>query len=323
MAPHLNRLLLVPILSASLAGCAIHPLPQDVTGYDTYEIVAKIRCEAREAVQDKAIALMGASTDARMNELARELAVDRSKFKKFSSLPLSPAVKFFADKYAKTAIAYEFTFDITEDNADTGQIDFLSAVTHGAVKVGVNASDERSRQNVRHFQVSDTFGKLVGAEIFCPQSGKGPNWVYPIAGRINIAEPIKQFIDLNEFQNLATLKDGKVPTLTDQLTFQTTLSGSVNPQLTLSPAQHGVLDASLNTSAKRIDKHMVILGFSLPASTLSSAPFVSTSPVVTPFGLLGIPAGAAKSPAELNALAAIQEAKLTQFLQRGNLFVSP
>lgn len=319
------RRFLVPALGALLtpvlAGCAIHPLPDDVTGYDTYEIVAKIRCEAKEAVQNKAIALLTGSTDPRMNELAKTLAADRSKFKSFEALPLSSAVKFFVDKYSKTAIAYEFTFDITEDNAESGQIDFLAAVTHGAVKVGVNATDDRSRQNVRHFQVSDTFGKLVGAEIFCPESGKGPNWVYPIAGRINIAEPIKQFIDLNEFQNLAVLKSDKVPTLTDQLTFQTTLGGSVNPQLTLSPAQHGVADASLTASAKRIDKHLVILGFSLPPTKLKSAPFVSTSPIIGPFGLAGTQSFAQKSAAELNALAAIQDSKLTQFLERGNVLI--
>jgi hypothetical protein len=37
-------------LSLSLAACAIHPLPEDVAGLTTAQIVHRIRCEAREAV---------------------------------------------------------------------------------------------------------------------------------------------------------------------------------------------------------------------------------------------------------------------------------
>ena len=38
-----------------LAGCAIHPLPDDVTGVSTYNIVRQIRCEARQAVFEYAV----------------------------------------------------------------------------------------------------------------------------------------------------------------------------------------------------------------------------------------------------------------------------
>jgi len=45
---------LCPIIVASLAliGCAIHPLPEDVSRKATYDIVDKIRCEAKAAVED-------------------------------------------------------------------------------------------------------------------------------------------------------------------------------------------------------------------------------------------------------------------------------
>src|SRR5882762_10301439 len=42
-------------LSFFSAGCAIHPLPQDVTGVDTYHIVRQIRCEARETIRQEVI----------------------------------------------------------------------------------------------------------------------------------------------------------------------------------------------------------------------------------------------------------------------------
>jgi hypothetical protein len=44
------RSVIVSSLAALLGGCAIHPLPENVTGIDTPDIVRQIRCESREAV---------------------------------------------------------------------------------------------------------------------------------------------------------------------------------------------------------------------------------------------------------------------------------
>ena len=49
------------LAGATLSGCAIHPLPEDVTGLDTYAIVMQIRCEAREAIAHEAIAYLSYS----------------------------------------------------------------------------------------------------------------------------------------------------------------------------------------------------------------------------------------------------------------------
>src|SRR5258708_5133630 len=38
------------VLSPLLIGCSIHPLPDDVSRKSTYDIVEKIRCEAKAAV---------------------------------------------------------------------------------------------------------------------------------------------------------------------------------------------------------------------------------------------------------------------------------
>ena len=45
------------VLSCWLGGCAIHPLPENVTGVKTAGIVHRIRCEARSAVLDAKEAL--------------------------------------------------------------------------------------------------------------------------------------------------------------------------------------------------------------------------------------------------------------------------
>ena len=39
-------------LAALAAGCSIHPLPDDVSRKSTYDIVDKIRCEAKAAVEE-------------------------------------------------------------------------------------------------------------------------------------------------------------------------------------------------------------------------------------------------------------------------------
>src|SRR5260370_40103251 len=50
--------LIFPLLSMALAGCAIHPVQKDETGFRTVDIVDRIRCERRLAIQDKAIAML-------------------------------------------------------------------------------------------------------------------------------------------------------------------------------------------------------------------------------------------------------------------------
>ena len=54
-----------------LAGCAIHPLPEDVTGVDTYTIVRQIRCETRQAVIDFALRWLGSESEDRVDPASR------------------------------------------------------------------------------------------------------------------------------------------------------------------------------------------------------------------------------------------------------------
>ncbi|UFW45792.1 MULTISPECIES: hypothetical protein [Bradyrhizobium] len=45
------RIFAACLAAALLLGCSIHPVPEDVTGVNTYHIVRQIRCEAREAIK--------------------------------------------------------------------------------------------------------------------------------------------------------------------------------------------------------------------------------------------------------------------------------
>ena len=55
----------LPLLSLIVSGCSIHPVQQDVTGVKPKDLVNFIRCEARLAIQDKAIEMLRGETSAR------------------------------------------------------------------------------------------------------------------------------------------------------------------------------------------------------------------------------------------------------------------
>ena len=55
MSRHLYRFFALAFSCGFISsGCAIHPLPENVTGVSTTHIVHRIRCEARDAVLDAA-----------------------------------------------------------------------------------------------------------------------------------------------------------------------------------------------------------------------------------------------------------------------------
>src|SRR5207245_498201 len=90
------------------------------------------------------------------------------------------------------------------------------------------------------------------------------NYIYPITGRIGVKRMVQDFIELTLFGSLggpASNTKGP-PTLVDQLSFTTELSGSINPTVTFTPVGIGlhVADASLNASVDRKDLHKVTVG---------------------------------------------------------------
>lgn len=259
----------------SLAGCAIHPLPENYTELDTNHIVFYIRCQARDAINQSAGAYLVKAPDDYTSKFGQSL-LDRHKT--LSEIDQSKAnlnAIFFIKKYLPAAIAYDFTFDMTEENDVSAGADFLNTFTRGTFSLGISAADNRKRQTTRNFRISDTFAELTGKTTYCGQPRTEPNWSYPITGNIGLEEVVKTFINLNEHENLAG-KDDKdtAPVLSDTLDFQTTLSGTAAPKVTLTPLGRGVTrlsDASLGGSASRKDDHKVIVALSLaPKKSVST-----------------------------------------------------
>lgn len=333
-----GRIFLALLISGASAGCSLHPVQQEVTGIKTPDLVQYIRCETRLAIQDKAIELLV--------EESRELSIPPS--------PLLPELtarrggtwdpgirarmnareRVIYDRYIKTGIAYDFTFDITESNTGAGLADPIKLFANGTAGVTLSAGGIFNRENSRHFVVSETAQSLlesstVGlvpedhpprkAEAVCPTDYRTSNFVYPISGNIGMYELISTFFDLNELKKLTADKStSKV--FADQLTFTTTISGGVTPHVLVAPLGNrwGLsAPATLAASGQRVDKHGLIIGLSLDETKGSAGQSVAAAAVVPGrYGRSALQKGGVLAPTEQSALDAVSQARLDAYLDR-------
>jgi hypothetical protein len=257
--------------------CSIRPLPQDATGLTTYQIVSHIRCEARDAVRSYALAAIRADP-----AVAADLQSGAFDFENFDIKRLRGHAAEVVDKYRSSAIAYDFTFDITETNELTAGADFLRTLDRGPFKLGIGAGNERERQNIRNFRIADTFENLATkvGDDYCTNPGKQKNWLYPITGTIGLAELVGTFLDLNQSGNLAPGEKVSVPVIADTIEFTTKFSGNANPSVELAAVGRDfqLVKANIGTKATRQDIHKVVIAMSLqppPAKGKATTPAAS------------------------------------------------
>jgi hypothetical protein len=316
-------------IAALSGGCSIHPVQQQVTGLPTPELVRYIRCETRLAIQDKAIALLrqeiaeATRTDpvAVTSPTIQYLELHRGDIWPASlRSQMNAHERFVYDKYIITGIAYDFTFDITEDNMGAGLADPIRLITNGTYGVGLSASGDYKRQNVRHFIVSETAATLLlpqnaQQQLICPTEYRPSSYTYPISGNIGIKELISTFFDLNESRSLTTDKDTST-VFADTLTFTTTLMGSVSPHVIVAPVGNAwglASPASVTGSASRIDVHKLIIGLSLDVPKGKS---VAAAAVPGSAGRSALQKGIPLPPTEQSALDAVGQARLDSYLDR-------
>jgi hypothetical protein len=211
----------IAALAPALVGCSTFPLPDDVTRKSTYDIVQQIRCEARRAVADHAYDY--------------KTGID----------------------YKTASVAYEFDFDISEDNNASADATWTLPYTlGGSFSLVANAGLNRNRHTKRNFKIVDSFDEL--RQMNCEGDRPRENIIYPIAGDIGVYEVVKTFIKLQQIDNP---KSGEVFTFADTLMFTTLLTGGVQPKLIISPLTDrfrlAAADADLN--ARRNDIHTVTL----------------------------------------------------------------
>jgi hypothetical protein len=293
-----------------------------------------IRCETRLAIQDKSIALLKIENPS--NPIIPELERRRGQpWPPFVKTRLVGHDRLIYEKYIQTGIAYDFSFDITEDNGASGTADPIRLFTNGTAGIGLSASGDFKRENLRHFIVSETAKDLLeNPDIPCgPEDAyRSPNFVYPVSGQIGLNELISTFFDLNEINGQT--RDGLVANksvsasgvssnstvFADTLTFTTTVMGSVSPHVIVTPTGNkwGLASpASLGLSASRIDKHSLIIGLSLDTTKGTTARTIPAAVVPgTAVGKSALQRRGVSSPTEQSALDAIVQARLDAYLDR-------
>lgn len=284
------------------AACSTHPLPEDFASLDTYGIVRQVRCEARGGIEQVIIQALtnvkvrgdywkahpdvaaaeqtiarALSSDATTSGPLGKLVSDPKKVINFSALKFPENDKVVVDKFKMSAVAYNFTFDMTEINNFDTAFDFLGLLRHTIIGGALNAGFDRRRDNLRTFNVTDTFIGLLEMNrpgSYCENYITVHNAVYPITGKIGLGEVFNTFIELSSFANLTTLEAGKgTPAISDAIAFTTTLSGSVAPKVTLAAAFRGaqLADAQLTATASRTDVHKLVIAVAEPPPAKKTA----------------------------------------------------
>ena len=196
------------------AGCAIHPLPENVTRDKTYSIVQRIRCEMRDALRSYT---RGALIKFGRSDLAEQLRNDPSQFRNFdkavrAKLPLD--LQKILSHYDQGAIGYEFTFNMDENNKLDGGLSLGRLITGGSFSVSANAGAEKSRVNNRNFVIVDHIEYLVryldkdnAGHPICDYEPGQENYAYPIAGSLGLDEFVGTFFNLYEFGSLSQKKN--------------------------------------------------------------------------------------------------------------------
>lgn len=270
-------------LGIFVSGCAIHPVPDDVTGLSTYDIVRQIRCETRQAVMDS---VLGFLTSERNSLKKVDLASRRigEKFEKeretnpdimlrFHPTLLSGFARQTVGLLWNTGIAYNYNLEMLEINNFDPEINLLRGLPSSSHIWGLKGNFDRQRQNTRVFTITDNFGDLVNKvrASYCRRHIVQKNVIYPIAGEVGMRKVVQDFLRLTLFGNLAGGDAGDVtdvkgpPTMVDQLEFQTLIGGSVTPKVTFIPPGRPfhVADASLGISISRRDTHKLTVGLYL------------------------------------------------------------
>ena len=245
---HIRRIAAIAAVGSLLAGCAIHPVPEQVTGLRTEEIAKQVRCETRDAARQVILDHL------KYNAEANEDPISRRLYAQYIANPelmvgFDPNREFRGSFYDATraifnliygaGVAYTFDLTGTETN-DIGSTNNFLGTWQATFTMGLGADLNRTRQNRRTFTITDSFSFLL-RDLNIPRIGTarpycdghvafGPNYIYPIAGKIGMYNPVRTFLQLSVFEKLgpskvqvANIAAGS-PAMVEDLTFTTWLT---------------------------------------------------------------------------------------------------
>ncbi len=242
---------------AAIAGCSSYPIPDNATLIKTEEIVRYARCEMRAAIVDQVLekkVVPALATEGDVVSFVKK-AVDKEKDGKKLSRPEDDMMK-----YMNVAVAYDFDFDITEENQADGGAAFKLPLTSSVLDVGSSASLHLKRQGRRVFKAQNQWSGLVIRAERCtdfPSWGKNP--VYPLGGSIGVGRVVATYMDLID-------QGGVKESFVDTLIFTTDVDAGANASIKINPVPHSfrLVSASLAFGASRLDIHKMTISLTAP-----------------------------------------------------------
>jgi hypothetical protein len=280
-----KRGLLAALTVTTLAACSVHPLPDDVSPIPTEAIVAAARCELRLGLVDMVrVWFQDEKPEINPSVINPEFVADSGQFEKMMNI----YKKFHTDdpnwrkeweEYLDVAVAYDWTFDITETNHVDAGLGFKLPFINGNLDASGGGSVTAVRAGKRTFKSQDKISDLLTENWynFCndkrrsidfypntrgpnqPFVERDPNLLYPITGSIGLGRAVKSFLKI-------AAQEGALDTFTDELTFTTTIDARVGAGLTLNPVpkQFRLVSASANVAGTRMDLHKVKISLAFP-----------------------------------------------------------
>jgi hypothetical protein len=316
------KLFLSLVAPVVLAACSIHPLPEDFSRSSTFEIVQKIRCEAREAIIAIALTENGKGRiDAFLSDPNAATQDRTARIEKAGDFMLPPL--------RRVAIGYTFKFSITEGNGGSGEAVFELPFSNGAFSLGLNVGEDKKRKAERSFDIVEGLPKVLADPTLQCEPG-AQNWKYPITGEIGLKEIIRTYSNLanlnlfprnersssrdeagqtgqSQNQRQTSAQSRKIYQFTDELTFTTTYNASAEPSVELKPVARNfrLTRASAVIGGRREDVHSVTVALA-PESDReeNTAKLISQGPAFR--GLAASAPVVLSTDAETNVLSILQ-----------------
>jgi len=256
---------LAVLAAVLLAGCSVHPIPDDVSPLPTEEIVRSARCEMRLGVLEqieKRLKSRGITGWEAKNLQTKEDWIKFADWLKghIAKHPADAVLNADLIKYGQVAVAYDFDFGITEhDNLDSG-LAFKLPLAQSTFDLSAGGSLHKTRVGQRTFKAQESFAQLVTRDIWCAGfKPRDKNLLYPITGSIGLGKVVETFVEISE-------QGGGKDSFVDTLTFTTTIGGSLGPSVKINPVPNSfrLVSATATIAADRTDVHKVTISLAFP-----------------------------------------------------------
>jgi hypothetical protein len=197
------------------------------------------------------------------------------------------AISPYIGNLPNAAIAYEFTFNVTEGNSATASATAGVPFLASSFSLMGNAGINDTRQTIRNFITVDTFTDLKNINARACGDGLARDFIYPISGDIGMEEVVSTFIKLSRIDDASVpaptpgtmAPSGTTPgtgvfTFADTLMFTTTLMAGLTPTLTLNPIsrQFRISSAAAGLAAGRTDVHTVVVALAMVPQSKTTSP---------------------------------------------------